>query len=141
MSMRWMDVTHPEDIAATGVAIHDALASREGRGQLRKRFIHRDGSVVWTDVSTSVVNDGNGSPIHLITGVVNVTARKRAEDALEASRTLFRTLAEQAPVGIFLTDIRGEVVYANPACGRIVGWPTEVAMGTGWLQAVHPEDR
>jgi PAS domain S-box-containing protein len=141
MSIRWMDVTHPEDIAATSVMLHDTLASREGRGQLRKRYLHRDGSVVWADLRMSVVHDASGNPVHLIASAVNVTARKRAEDALEASRTLFRTLAEEAPVGIFLTDIRGDVVYANPACGRIVGWPTEVAKGTGWLQAVHPEDR
>ena len=141
MSKRWMDVTHPEDIAMTGVGIHDALGSREGRARIRKRYLRKDGGVVWADVSLSVIHDTSGQPAHFVSSVVDVTARKRAEDALEASQALFRSIADQAPVGIFRADVEGRVVYANPACGRILHRPPEVGLGTGWVGWVHPDDR
>jgi PAS domain S-box-containing protein len=141
LTKRWMDVTHPDDMAPTGVAIHQALGSQQGRSRLRKRYLRKDGGVVWADVSTSVVHDAAGTPLHLITSVVDVSAQKRAEDALEASHALFRSMADQAPVGIFQTDAEGRLVYVNPACGRIVRRPPSEGLGWGWVQSVHPDDR
>ncbi len=141
MSKRWMDVTHPEDIAATGVTLHDAVGGRAGRAQMRKRYIRKDGGVVWAEVNTSVVHDASGQPVHFVTSVLDVTARKRAEDALAASQALFRSITDQAPVGIFQTDVEGRVVYVNPACGRIVRRPPAVGLGRGWVEWVHRDDR
>jgi PAS domain S-box-containing protein len=52
-----------------------------------------------------------------------------------------RALAEHAPVGVFRTDAAGHWVYANPACLAIFGLTAEQAMGLGWQQSVHPDDR
>jgi PAS domain S-box-containing protein len=51
-----------------------------------------------------------------------------------------RAIAEHAPVGVFRTDAGGRWVYANPACLAIFGLTAEQAMGSGWRQAVHPDD-
>lgn len=52
-----------------------------------------------------------------------------------------RAIADHAPVGVFRTDAAGHWVYANPACLAIFGLTAEQAMGLGWQQAVHPDDR
>jgi len=51
-----------------------------------------------------------------------------------------RAIAEHAPVGVFHTDAAGRWLYANPACLAIFGLSLEQAMGSGWQQAVHPDD-
>jgi PAS domain S-box-containing protein len=73
--------------------------------------------------------------------VADITARKAAEQALRTSEARFRTLAEFAPVGIFQTDVLGNCVYVNTHWRQLTGRPAGQALGSGWLNAVHPDDR
>jgi PAS domain S-box-containing protein len=52
----------------------------------------------------------------------------------------FRTLAEEAPVGIFCVDDRGRCLYVNPRWSEMTGLPLHEAHGGGWIRALHPED-
>ena len=72
----------------------------------------------------------------------HVRARERqAQEALRESEARFHLLAEFAPVGIFRTDEHGETTYVNRRWTQISGVSADEALGQGWLQAVHPEDR
>jgi PAS domain S-box-containing protein len=64
----------------------------------------------------------------------------RTED-LEASEARFRTLSSHAPVGIFMTDARGDCEYVNERWCKMGGLTPEVARGKGWVKALHPDDR
>ena len=57
------------------------------------------------------------------------------------SDTRFQALATLAPVGIFSTDINGQCEYVNPRWCEIAGLSQAQALGRGWLNAIHPEDR
>jgi PAS domain S-box-containing protein len=70
-----------------------------------------------------------------------ITEQKRVVEALGRSEERFRTLAAFAPVGIFLTDANGNNVFLNPAGEKIVGRTAQDARGSGWSNAVHPDDR
>lgn len=65
---------------------------------------------------------------------------KRIESALRTSETRFRTLAEDAPVGIFETGADGNCTYVNGRWSALTGLTADQAMGTGWNNALHPED-
>lgn len=67
--------------------------------------------------------------------------RQQAEAALRRSEAEFRSLSENSPVGIFRIDAQGHCTYTNPRCQAICGYSFEEALGDGWLQFVHPEDR
>lgn len=67
--------------------------------------------------------------------------RKRIENALRQSEALFRSLSESSPIGIFRTNVEGEWTYTNPRCQLIGGFSFEAALGHGWKQFIHPEDR
>lgn len=71
----------------------------------------------------------------------DVTAEQEAKAALKKSEDLFRTLAAHAPVGIFLTDAQGNWIYANERCYAMTELTPEQARGSGWLRAVHPDDK
>ncbi|NMG10017.1 hypothetical protein DP117_25270 [Brasilonema sp. UFV-L1] len=66
--------------------------------------------------------------------------RRRIELKLRRSETLFRSLSELAPVGIFKGDAQGQIIYTNPRCQAICGFTFEQALGYGWTQFIHPED-
>ena len=76
---------------------------------------------------------------------IQVAARTRklqqANAELQESQTQFQALAQTSPVGIFRTDPQGATTYVNPQWCLISGMPAEKALGDGWLEAVHPEDR
>lgn len=70
-----------------------------------------------------------------------LTERKRVEKALRQSEALFRSLSESSPIGIFKTDAQGQWIYTNPRCQTIGDFSFPAALGDGWQQFVHPDDR
>ncbi|MFH1323146.1 MAG: histidine kinase dimerization/phosphoacceptor domain -containing protein [Methanobacteriota archaeon] len=67
--------------------------------------------------------------------------RKRADEALRESERKYHALAELSPVGIFRTDAEGDCTYINERWQMIAGITLEEALGKGWVQSLHPDDR
>ena len=67
--------------------------------------------------------------------------RRKGDERLNRSDEQFRTLAEVAPVGIYLCDPEGNCRYANPAWCGMAGLSAAEACGKGWASGLHPEDR
>jgi len=66
---------------------------------------------------------------------------QRAQDALRLGEERFRMLATHLPVGVYQTDANGDCVYANERWLEFAGLTLEQALGPGWSEALHPEDR
>jgi PAS domain S-box-containing protein len=73
--------------------------------------------------------------------IMEITDRYRAEAALRESEQRFRTLADSAPVLIWMTDVDDNCTYLNQGWLDFTGRPLETELGRGWLHGVHPEDR
>ncbi|MBF02981.1 MAG: hypothetical protein CMP76_06760 [Flavobacterium sp.] len=71
----------------------------------------------------------------------NERIRKKALQEMTESENRYHILTEISPVGIFRTDASGYTTYVNPRWSEITGLPYEKALGNGWLEAVHEEDR
>lgn len=69
------------------------------------------------------------------------TSRKRADEALRESERKYHALVELSPVGIFYTDVEGDCTYINERWQEIAGLTLEEALGKGWVQSLHPDDR
>ncbi|WP_430972843.1 PAS domain S-box protein [Sunxiuqinia rutila] len=91
--------------------------------------------------NSAPIRDEKGS----ITGVVLVfrdqTEANELQQQLQKREHLFHTLTDQSPVGIFRTRPDGDVNYINPKCCELSGLDCKKALGRGWLEAIHPEDR
>jgi len=71
----------------------------------------------------------------------DITDRKENEKKITESEIRFRTLTKTAPVGIFETDASGSTTYVNETWLQYSGMHFEEALGDGWFNAVHPDDR
>ncbi len=71
----------------------------------------------------------------------DLNRRRRAEKLLKESETRFRTLAATAPVGIFLADTDGNFTYVNTKWSEMSGFSKDKALGQGWAESLHPDDR
>jgi PAS domain S-box-containing protein len=87
------------------------------------------------------IRDASGRIIGVFGISRDVTERHRMERAIRERERRFRTLTQVAPVGIFLTDVEGRATLVNETWSEIAGLSTEAAMGSGWTDALHPEDR
>ena len=81
------------------------------------------------------------SPEGLSIFFCNITDKKKAEEAILKTKSQYQTLAEISPVGIFHTDVKGNTTYVNKRWSQISGLSFEQALGDGWFNAVHNDDK
>ncbi|MBV5317875.1 MAG: PAS domain S-box protein [Desulfobulbaceae bacterium] len=99
----------------------------------------QSGETFWIEVSLR--NKEMGIAGKVLAVVRDITERKLSAAALLESEERFRTLATLAPVGIYLTSPEGLCQYANPRWCVMAGLSQEEALGGGWMQGLHPDDR
>jgi PAS domain S-box-containing protein len=119
-----------------------AYAREEGQGEPDRyefKALRKDGSEVCAEISANRITYEGRVARQAI--VRDITERKRAEEALRESEQRFRSLSTSAPIGVFLTDLRGRCVYANPRLQAISGLTLEQSLGYDWSKAIHPDDR
>jgi PAS domain S-box-containing protein len=78
----WQDVTHPDDIAETDSQMDKLKTHAADSVRFVKRNLHKDGSVVWVDISSSPRRDQSGEPLYFMSTMLDITERKRAEDEI-----------------------------------------------------------
>ncbi|WP_428151838.1 PAS domain S-box protein [Brevundimonas sp.] len=134
------DVSHPDDVQPTIDLLGRVLAGDSEGGQVEKRYIRPDGSIVWALTSLRALRDEDGNQSGYIAVTVDITDAKAAEAALRESETRFRLMADTAPSPVWLTNAEGEVEFVNAALVEFYGKPGETFMGHAWKASIHPDD-
>jgi len=86
----FQQLTYPDDLRVGIELFQDLLAGRRDYGWLQKRYVRKDGKVIWTLLSTSVVRDPEGKPLFLVSQIQDITEQVQAQQVLEervAART------------------------------------------------------
>jgi len=133
------DIAHPEDTELSPRFMDRASSGEVDRAEFEKRYIHKQGHVVWGRVSSSLVRDRQGNPLYFVSHVQDLTDHKRAEEAAKESEERFRNLVEVSPDGIAVHQ-EGRIVFVNPAGARMLGAENrEDLMGKPIQDIVHPD--
>ncbi|MBT9317487.1 PAS domain S-box protein [Leptothoe spongobia] len=136
----WATCVHPEDRPSAEASIQLALLD-EAVYDIEFRVMHVDGAIRYMKADGIVQRDGQGNPIRMIGTNYDITDRKEAEHQLKESEERFTSLAATAPVGIFRANTEGNCIYVNEHLCAIARLTPEQMLGTGWVQALYPEDR
>ena len=86
-AIRFQDVTHPDDVEADVALVGEVLSGDRRGYQMEKRYIRKDRSEVWASLSVSLVRDASGEPLHFISHVQDISARKHLESELRRLAT------------------------------------------------------
>jgi PAS domain S-box-containing protein len=78
-SRNWREITHPEDIPQNEMVNKMLFDGTHDRYRFEKRYLHKKGSVVWTEISIFLQRDENGEPAYFITTINDITERKNLE--------------------------------------------------------------
>lgn len=79
---KWQEISLPDDNELTQREINFLLSGEKDSVRFVKRYVHKNGSVVWADVSSSLRRDQEGKPIYFMTAVNDITDQKRAEEEI-----------------------------------------------------------
>ncbi len=119
---KWQQISYPDDNDLTQRVVDSLLSGQKDSARFRKRYFRKDGSVVWADVSTSLRRGRDGRPLYFMTAVIDITERVQGEEELRESEERFRSLYENATIGLYRTTPEGRIVMANPALTRMIGF-------------------
>ncbi|MFB2937447.1 PAS domain-containing protein [Aerosakkonemataceae cyanobacterium BLCC-F154] len=136
----WRSCVHPEDLNWVEKQFLESIANCTDFAA-EYRIVHPDGSVHWLMGRAKAISDAEGKPVRSLGVLLDICDRKQIEEALRQSEAKFRSLSEYSPLGVFKTNIHGDYVYINPRYQAICGCTFDEALGKGWLQFIHPEDR
>jgi PAS domain S-box-containing protein len=134
-------ITHPDD---REISLRNTARLRAGEVDsysLEKRYIHKNGTIVWVNLTVSPLwTAGEEREFH-VAAVEDITERKRAEDALRESEMRFRTIFELTGVGMAQVESHtGRFVRINNKFCDIVGYSPEEMLCRDYMSLTHPDD-
>ena len=122
---------HPDDLDRIKNQAHDPSLDGESDTYIEYRMRHKDGEYVWLNTLTHVRFDENDNPIEIQTTSRDVSRSKRTEAALRGSEQRFRSMFQNARLGIMLTQPDMKPVMINDAYLNMFGYSREELMEHG----------
>lgn len=124
------EIYHARDVELlenAGVQRYESLVRTRGQG-LRDVVFHK-----------AVYLDGEGQVLGLVGAILDITERKKVEEALRESESRIRLIAESAQDAILMIDSDGRVTFWNPAAERMFGYSHAEIFGRNLHEAIAPE--
>ena len=113
LGMSALDIIHPDHRAAHVATRRRLLAGEIERHESEKRYVRKDGRVIWAVGNIALVRDAEGLPINTVGQLQDITERRMAEDALREGEARLRAIIDHSPAAIFLRDAQGRYLVAN----------------------------
>jgi PAS domain S-box-containing protein len=136
LARTFADVSHPDEHSLSK-GFRSQLQSDNTKSLTtarEKRYVAKDGSIVWASISVSLVRKPDGEPDYFVSMVQDVTDRKAAEER-------FRATFEQAAVGIGHTEPDGRFLQVNQKLCDMLGYTRDELLGMTAVDVTYPDDR
>jgi diguanylate cyclase (GGDEF)-like protein/PAS domain S-box-containing protein len=123
-AINYRTITHPDDLDRHGALRARMMAGELDSYDITKRYVARDGHVVWARLNITAIRDGEGAR-YTVAVVEDVTERKRLEDHMRLAATVFENTGE----GLFVTDAGRHIIHVNPAFTQLTGFSPDDVLG------------
>jgi len=148
--MTFMDLTHPDDIAADLSLFNPLLSGSTSRFQMEKRYICKNGDIIWVDLTVALIYDPHGKPLYSLCMPQDITEAKRldaqrrqTEEALRRSQASLAEAQRVAHVGSWEVDLTTQQGSWSAELFRLFGLAPDQPKPTAEqiIQFIHPDDR
>ncbi len=144
LELDFQTITFPEDLQED---LDNMELLRKGlinEFNIIKRLIHKDGSIIWVELSVSPMWEKGSTPDYHIAVVADITKRKKIEESLKESEEKFRLISENTSDGIIILNSDHIIEYASPAYCKLFDCSEEEVIKkdkNSIFNAIHTEDR
>jgi|GEM_PF-5131114 len=129
LGKHFYDLFHSEDREELKKGAFQAFAQKESFRKFINRNVHKNGKTVWLSTSGVPILDDEGNLLGYRGADIDITDRKRAEEALRESEERFRAVFETAQDCIFIKDRNLRYVHVNPSMEKLFGMPASELIG------------
>lgn len=123
------DITKKDDLEKTNSLYEKMVVGDLDFYRLEKRYIRKDGSVLWADVSVTPIKNENGETVEIIGVVLDISERKAAQEALSIREREYRSLFDNLRDVFLRMDLESNVLIVSPSCYELTGYTQFEAIG------------
>ncbi len=117
----FQDITYPPDLPEDLALLAKLQAGEINTYALEKRYIRRDGSLIWANLTVSLVSNADGSPDYFISVVEDISQRKQLEEIATTTALQLAGVLDVLPMGVIIADAEGRLIQSNQEADRIWG--------------------
>ena len=137
----WLNIIHPDDLAGVKERAREVLSGDRTLVDMEYRLRHKSGEWIWILGRGRVVKwDESGKPLRFTGTQLNITGRKKAQEALRASEERLRLVTDNMKDIVALTDQNFNIIYISPSVYSVMGYQAKEREGKSLLDFIHPED-
>ena len=139
----WRRLTHPDDLARADGLLAEHFAGKSAIYEFEERVLHKDGRWIWVlDRGRVSEWDERGRPVRMIGVALDITERKRAEEALQLVSERLALATRAGGVGVWDWDLESDTLTWDDQMFALYGIRPEEFGGAyeAWRAGVHPAD-
>ena len=147
LALTFQDITHPDDLDADLGLLHDVLGGDRRTYQMEKRYLHKQGHVIWVKLSVSLIRDESGTPMHFVSQLEDITQSRAARVArheVEARQGVLLSNLPDTMIALYDRELRCTLVQGalldelglDPA--QFEGRPLSDFVPQHGLEAIEP---
>jgi PAS domain S-box-containing protein len=142
--LTFQNITYPEDLEADLNNVRQVLEGSLDTYSMEKRYIRKDGQLVWVNLTVALLRDATRQPMFFISVIEDITDRKQTEKQLRESEERFRLAINATRDGLWEWDIRTNQEFFSPRWCEIIGYsfddPELPHTYDSWASRIHPDD-
>lgn len=141
MNLTFKEFTHPDDLEADLKNLRALINDEIHSFQMEKRYIHKNGSIVYAILAVSQVKDQTGKTIYFIVQVVDITPLKHAEQEIKKALQKKKSLYDASPdVAIIEVGLDGMVTAFNKGAENLLGYQAQEIINKERVVIFHKEE-
>lgn len=134
----FQSITYPDDKEKSADAIKNLVSGKVSTLKLEKRYLHKNGSIIWVLISIAVCYDKNNKPQYFIAHTQDITEIKKIERELRDLKEKYQTIIEKGNDGIVIIQ-DNTTKFANSKMFELTGYTPEEIINKPFLQFIAPE--
>lgn len=143
IGMTFQEITHPDDLDMDLEYVKQMLSGEIDSYSMEKRYFHKDGSIIWINLSGSKVKDAEGKPLYFIAQIENITEWKKAQTELVQQKDRISNILEGTHAGTWEWNVQTGETRFNEVWAELIGYTLEELQPINidtWSKFVHPDD-
>lgn len=139
--MRFSDITHPEDVFSDKGQSELLVAGDIERFSMEKRYIRKDGQVIWAYITVTMTRDEHHAPRVFLSAIGDVTSQPNSDSTLRRSEEFFHSLVDPNDRTYWTADSSGVILHLSQNAGLTTGVGRYGLVDNKWQEIVHSDDR